>query len=238
MSELSPLSARAVEAYGGEDRWCAAKTIEYRLSAHGWAFRLKLRPAVRNVLFRIDVEKPHVVMQPWDKHGNRAVFDGSADEVRIESPEGRVLSKRSEPRRLFPGGRRTFRWDDLDAAYFSGYASWNYATLPRLLLRNDIAWRQLSDTTLEARFPESTPTHSAVQRFHFNPVTGLLRQHDYTAEVFGGWAKAANVVLEHKTWDGMLYTSRRRVTPRAGNGKPRPFPLLVGIEISGFQMTS
>ena len=176
------------------------------------------------------------MMQPWDKHGNRAVFDGDVDEVRIESAEGEVLSSRKNPRRLFPYGRRLFRWDDLDAAFFSGYASWNYLTLPRLLLRDDIAWEQLSEAALEASFPAAFPTHSAVQRFHFDPATGLLRQHDYTAEVFGGWAKAANVVLEHTLSDGVPYPSRRRVTPRAGSGKPRPFPLLVGIEISDYRM--
>ena len=36
-----------------------------------------------------------------------------------------------------------------------------------------------------------------VQRFRMDPATGLLVQHDYTAEVFGNWAKAANVVLVH-----------------------------------------
>lgn len=175
-------------------------------------------------------------MQPWDNRGNRAVFDGDTDEVRMESVEGDLLFSRKNPRRGFPYGRRLFHWDDLDAAYFSGYASWNYITLPRLLLRDDIAWNQVSDATLEARFPPAVPTHSPVQRFHFDAETSLLRQHDYTAEVFGGWAMAANVVLAHTISDGLPYASSRRVTPRAGSGKPRPFPLLVGIEISDYRM--
>jgi hypothetical protein len=237
MPEVRPaLAQRAIEAYGGEEWWRAAKAIECRLSAHGWAFRLKLRPAVRNVLFRIDVQKPHVVMEPWDKHDNRAVFDGEGDQIRLESPDGRILATRDRPRGFFPGGRRTFRWDGLDAAYFSGYASWNYTTLPHLLLRDDITWQQVSDTTLDARFSASIPTHSQVQRFHFDPETGLLRQHDYTADVFGNWAAAANVVLAHGSSGGIPYASRRRVTPRAASGHPRGAPLLVGIEITEWRL--
>jgi hypothetical protein len=89
---------------------------------------------------------------------------------------------------------------------------------------------------MEATFGPGIPSHSAVQRFHFDPETGLLRQHDYTAEVFGGWAKAANVVLAHGEWDGVPYPSRRWVTPRKPDGKPRRFPLLVGIEISDWRL--
>ena len=69
-----------------------------------------------------------------------------------------------------------------------------------------------------------------------SPRTGLLRQHDYTAEVFGGWAKAANVVLEHGERDGVLFASKRRVTPRRGDGRPRRWPLLVAIDVHDWQL--
>jgi len=173
-------------------------------------------------------------MSHWPKPGQRGVLDGGS--VRIELDEGRVLSSRENPRSLFPGGRRRFRWDDLDFLYFAGYAAWNYVTLPALLLREDIAWSEVSETTLEAKFPPSIPTHSPVQHFHFEPGTALLRQHDYTAEVFGDWAAAANVVEEHGAWEGIPYPSRRKVTPRKKDGTPRPFPLLVGITIEDWQL--
>ena len=90
--------------------------------------------------------------------------------------------------------------------------------------------------TLEALFPASLPTHSPMQRYHIDADTGLLRQHDYTAEVIGSWAKAANVVEKHGEWEGVLYPSRRKVTPRKGDGTPRAFPLLVGIAISDWRL--
>ncbi|HUF53071.1 MAG TPA: hypothetical protein VMR52_04770 [Dehalococcoidia bacterium] len=156
--------------------------------------------------------------------------------MRIESADGNVLASRDEPRKYFPGGRRRFRWDDLDFLYFAGYACWNYVTFPALLLRDDIEWSEVSNTTLEAKFPASIPTHSPVQQFQFDPQTALLRQHDYTAEVFGDWAHAANVVLKHGTSDGIPYPSKRWVTPRRADGTPRQFPLLVGIEITDWHL--
>ncbi len=234
MPDLPPLAGRVIEAYGGEGRWRTASAIECRLSAYGWAFRLKMRPSMKDVRMRAPVWEPRIEMEPWGRPDRRAVLQGGS--VYVESA-GNVVSMRENAGRYFPGGRRTFRWDELDQVYFAGYAAWNYLVFPALLLREDIGWRQVGDSTLEATFPAALPTHSAVQRFHFDPGTGLLRQHDYTAEVFGGWAKAANVVLAHGEADGVPYPSTRRVTPRRPDGRPRGFPLLVGIEISDWRLT-
>ena len=227
---LSPLARRVVDAYGGEERWRSAQAVHCMISAHGFAFLSKMRRGIRDVRFEAQVWEPKITMHPLDRRGSRAVFEGGS--VRVEDAAGKVVASRAEPRRHFPYGRRSFWWDRLDAAYFSSYASWNYLTLPALLLRDDIEWTQLSETSLQARFPPRLPTHCELQRFHFYPETALLRQHDYTAEVFGGWAKAANVVLEHGSWEGIPYPSRRRVTPRRPDGRPRAFPLLVGIRIT------
>ena len=137
---------------------------------------------------------------------------------------------------FFPGGRRLFWWDRLDILYFRAEALWNYLTFPALLLRDDISWTQIFDNTLEARFPSHLPTHGEVQRFHFDPASRLLRQHDYTAKAFGSSAKAANVVLEHKTWDAIPFPYKRRVTPRAPDGTPRGGPTLIWIEIDDWSI--
>lgn len=231
---LTPLTQRVIDAYGGEARWREAKAVECRLSAHGWAFRMKLRRAMTRVQMRASTGEARLEMIDWPKPGRTGVLDG-ASQVRIEA-DGQVMASRDEPRSYFPGGRRRFRWDDLDFLYFAGYAAWNYVTFPALLLRDDIEWRDVSETTIEGKFPASVPTHSPVQQFHIDPESGLLRQHDYTAEVFGDWAHAANVALEHGVSGGIPFPSRRKVTPRKHTGTPRPFPLLVGIEISDWRL--
>ena len=231
---ISVTAARCIEAYGGESLWRGASAVEATVSSGGFALRSKFRRGLRSARVRVDLAGPHVTVLPADGHGNAGIFDNS--DVRIETPDGHVVRARSDPRRLFPGGRRLLWWDALDEMYFGGYALWNYLTLPALLLRDDIDWQEVQPGTLEAVFPKHLPTHCERQRFHIDMDTGLLRQHDYTAEVFGGWAKAAHVVLEHALNGETPFPSRRRVTPRRGDGTPRPWPVLVWIEVRDWRL--
>ena len=69
----------------------------------------------------------------------------------------------------------------------------------------------------ECHLEGSDIVQPAVQEFHFELDTGLLRQHDYTADVFGSWAKAAHVVLAQGEAE-VPFTADRRVTPRRRDG--------------------
>jgi hypothetical protein len=151
------------------------------------------------------------------------VFEG--DRVRIT---GQDPAEREDPRRHFPGGRRALWWDRLDALYFAGYALWNYFTTPYLLTR--IETRE-EGRRLHAVFPPDVPTHSREQTFHFDE-RGLLERLDYTAEVFGGWAKAQHVCREHRTFDGLILPTWRRVTPVG-----RSQPTIVRIEVDAARVT-
>jgi hypothetical protein len=231
---MTPLGARVVEAYGGRALWEAAREVRLELSAWGWAFRLKWRRPLRRVKVLLDPRTPSARITPIDRRGNTGLLDGTS--VRLENAAGELLASRLDPRSVLPYGRRALWWDTLDQTYFAAYAAWNYFVFPALLLRHDIAWTQVSQHTLRAHFPPYLPTHCPRQDFHID-ARGRLRQHDYTAEVFGGWARAAHVVREHATSAaGICYTSRRRVTPRQRNGSPAPFPLLVAIEVHAYEV--
>jgi hypothetical protein len=219
---------RALDAYGGEARWRAASTIDLVLSARGLAFRLKWQPALARARQTIAVHAPRVRCTGIDRAGDTGVLEGH--DVRLESPAGVALGARPGARAFFGPGRRWLWWDALDQTYFACYAAWNYFTLPALLLREDIGWTEPLPGTLEARFPPHLPTHSPVQRFRFDPASGLLLQHDYTVDIIGGWAKAARRVLAHAVADGIPYPSRMRMTPRAADGSARPSPELVAVE--------
>jgi hypothetical protein len=229
-----PLAERVLDAYGGPDRWRAARAVRCTVTAWGFAFLAKMRGGVRDL--QVEAEFPHPRVVSWSDRnaGVQRIFDGTS--VRVENAAGETVASRADPRRGFPYGRRLFYWDRLDEVYFSSYAIWNYVTFAALLLRDDIEWTAPAENTLEAHFPPGLPTHSAVQQFHFDAETSLLRQHDYTAEVFGNWATAANVVLTHAESDGIPYPSHRRVTPRKANGTPRGFPLLVDIRIRDWRL--
>jgi hypothetical protein len=231
---VTPLAARALEAYGGRALWESARQVRLELSAWGWAFRLKWRRPLRRAKVVLDPHVPNARITPIDRRGHTGVLEGTR--VRLERSDGSRLVSRDDPRSEFPYGRRALWWDALDQTYFAGYAAWNYFVFPALLLHTDIAWTQIAEHTLSARFPPALPTHCAQQHFHFD-AQGLLRQHDYTAEVFGGWARAAHVVLEHASNEaGVRFTRRRRVTPRRSDGSPAPAPLLVGIEVTAYEV--
>jgi hypothetical protein len=203
----------------------------------GTAFLLRLgRRTIPPFEARVATRLPRVVITPFPEPGRRGIFE--ADRVAVESDSGETLSERREPRAAFRQVRRKLWWDDLDLLYFAGYALWNYVTAPFVFTRPGFEleerepwvedgerWRRLA-----VRFPPDVPTHSRDQDFYFDE-RGLLRRLDYTAEVFGGWAKAAHYCLDHDSFEGLVVPTRRRVFPRRRNNRPRPRPTLVWLDV-------
>jgi hypothetical protein len=237
-SVQSRLAAKIVDAYGGAERWQNASAVDTQITMGGLLLKLKghAESSLSNLRAHTEIERPYVRVEPIDDDGNVGVLEGH--DVRCETPDGQVLQERPDTRRLFPAkGRRWLHWDRLDALYFVGYTQWIYNAFPALLWRDDIEWIEVGERTLEAHFAPELPTHSAVQQFHFED-TGLLRQMDYTAEVFGSWAKAAHVVEEHRETDGIPWPSRRRVWARRPDGSPRtsPQPLMVKLDVHEWRL--
>lgn len=234
MNEI-PATARCVlEAYGGESFWRQARSIRATVSASGLAFVLKGQRHFHRISVECDVREPFARLTPVDAAGSSGVLRGG--DAFLENPRGREIGRRENARTYFPYGRRLFWWDSLDQTYFAGYALWNYLVFPALLLREDIRWEDSGPNRLIASFPGHIPTHSPVQEFLFDPSSGLLRQHNYTAEVMGAWARAANVIVEHGAWNGIFYPSHRRVTPRKKDGSPSGGPVLIDLLIHDWEV--
>jgi hypothetical protein len=225
---------RIVDSYGGESRWREAKAVEARISMGGMLLKLRGHPerTLKDMRTETELARPHVRVEPIDDRGNVGILDGH--DVRLETPDGTVIAERRDARSRFPyGGHRLLRWDRLDALYFIGYTQWCYNAFPALVWRDDMTWRQLADDVLEARFPPHLPAHCELQRFHVDPETGLLRQMDYTAEVFGRWAKAVHLIDAHGETDGIPFPSRRRIWSRHRDGSARtaPAPLMISLDV-------
>jgi hypothetical protein len=67
------------------------------------------------------------------------------------------------------------------------------------------------DLAVQATFPETMATHAREQVFYYN-AAGLLRRHDYAAEVLGG-APAAHFCEKHVTASGLVFPTHRYVVP-------------------------
>lgn len=227
---LSATARRAVEAYGGAERWRAAQGAEGIVTVGGPLFWLKLRPPPPRIRMRVEFARPASRLDPVDRSGRVGLFDG--DEARLEGDTGRVVTRRQDARSRFPRAV----WDRLDLTYFLGYSIWNYFGLPALLLRDDIEWVEPRDGTLEPRFPPHLPTHSARhQAMHFDRTTGLLRQFDYVPEVVTSrWI--AHVVEAHDSWDGIPYPSKRRVALRRPDGGPAPRSTAIRITVADWRL--
>ena len=119
-------------------------------------------------------------------------------------------------------------WNDLDLLYFLGYALWNYAATPFVFLwngfecRENTPLRERNGPTLRAlhvMYPPGFPTHCREQKFYFDDA-GLLRRIDYSADVFGEWARAVHECDSHRMFDGLVFPTHRVVFARTPSGRP------------------
>lgn len=244
---MPSLLEEALEAHGGRERWAAASRISARIRAGGLLVRTRFPGGGRSE-YRIEAEvgAPRAVAAPFPGPGRRGVFDHGR--VRIETDAGEPIESRADPRSRFfgrAGLRRNLRWDALDATYFAGYALWNYLNTPYLLARDDVLTREIGPwqepggerwRRLAARFPPDLDTHCAEQAFYFDR-RGLLRRHDYVAEVVGGWARAAHMCDGYIEAGGLRFPGRRRVRPRGPGGRALAAPTLVSLAISEIEVS-
>jgi hypothetical protein len=231
---LSNLAKKALEVYGGENLWKNSKSVEAIVSVKGLLFTIKRRPLFKEAKVTVDIHRIYSKITPIGKDPDiSGVFEN--DRVYLQNANEEIIAERKKPRNYFPYGRRLFSWDDLDMAYFANYAFWNYFTFPNLLMNENIVWTE-NGNKLEALFPDNFPTHSKRQLFIFDPETSRLLQHNYTAEVVSGLATAANVVKEHKTENGILYPSRRVITPQSKKRGYLQRPVIVDDEVHSLRM--
>ena len=231
----------SVEAHGGLEYWNSLETLEAEISAGGFLFKAKRRPVLNHVRMLAAAHEPKFWFFDFPKPGQTAELIGNT-EVRILDREGKIIAQRKNPRAAFRGLRHWFFWDDLDFTYFGGYATWNYLTAPFLLLNKGFVFKALEPlpgvlsplTRLGVTFPEDFPTHSRKQTFYFDDQR-LIQRLDYTAEVVGGWAHAAHLCKEYRTFDRIKVPTKRRALPLLFGNNPLPGPKLVDIEVHHIQ---
>jgi len=223
---------RAIAAHGGMDRFDATDRLAADLHVGGVALPLRFqRGKLADYTGEVSTRVPRVVLSPYPAEGKRGVLE--PDRVRIESLDGEVLVERTDPRAAF-GGRRNLWWDDLDLLYFAAYALWGYLCAPFMLagegfeVTDEEPWHEDGETWegIRVTFPPDVPAHSREQSYWFGQ-DGLIRRNDYTAEVFGPWAKAAHYCWDYREFDGFMVPTRRRAMPRGPGRRPlRRIPLV------------
>lgn len=235
---MDSIAQHIQQAHGGAELWRSIQVIELEMAAWGFLFTAKRIPARPRQRLSVAVARMEVTLHDYPVPGHRAVLLPDST-VQWWDEQNRLLLERQSPRAEFHRLRRQLLWDELDFAYFCGYAMWNYVTMPSLLARPDVHLTPTADKrgdgaghTLHVEFGPTVVTHSRHQTFHFDPQWRLVR-HDYTAEVVGSWAQAAHMCSEYRTFDGLPMPTRRRVLPTLLGHVRLPGPTLVGLDIHG-----
>jgi hypothetical protein len=201
----------------------AADHIAVSFSSGGLAFKAK---GQADALARVDAR--------LNPHQQQITLTGASPRPwRVEVADSVDLQSRLS--RLRAGSRR-FHWRPEDLGVFAAAAIWTYLTLPLLLDRAESVHRLRGvgrHRRLRIALPSAVAGHGRLQTLHVGPDS-LIRRHDYTATAFGAWARAAQVVDDFETFDGIPIGTVRTVTPRMG--RPLPAPTLVWIRIHTAQL--
>jgi hypothetical protein len=223
-----------MEAHGGRDRWKKLEVIEASLSSGGFAFASRFQSfAPRDLNISVNPHTQRVLLKHFCGEGCSGIW--TPTHVQIKDGSDLLLWERHDPRAQFGRLLKKVRWDKLDILYFAGYALWNYLSFPFILDLPGVSVTEAapintrSSNGLIATFDYSAPTHSATQSFS---ASRHLVQHDYTADVIGSWATAANCCLASEQVGGFRFYTRRKVYSLIGKRTVMPFPRLVWIELN------
>ncbi|AEG51053.1 hypothetical protein Sphch_3462 [Sphingobium chlorophenolicum L-1] len=233
---MSDLLDLAIAAHGGWERWEQIKGLKAHINAGGTVWHVKQWPgAYGDIHCSIDTREPHTEFSPFLKAGQHCVWEPGSTSVVAD--DGQIIERRENPRVAFEGHTIPTPWDQQHLIYFTGYAMWTYLTTPFLFKmpgfkseeveswdENGETWRRLKVT-----FPENVPSHSTVQTFYFDE-SGLLRRHDYSVDIMGG-TTSANYASDHKTFDGLVFPTKRKVYSADADNRPILDRVAIDIDI-------
>lgn len=233
---MSDLATTVINAHGGLDRYAqySSATVHFRSGGALWA--MKGQDGIFDkAAVRVDLRRQHASHYPFTAPGLHTSF--TAQRVAVESDAGQLVAERFDPRAAFAGHDLETPWDDLHVAYFAGYAMWTYLTSPFTFTSPGFRTEELppviedgqSWNRLKVTFPDEIATHCREQTFYFDQE-GLLRRHDYTAEVLNA-GPAAHYCFDHKNFEGIMVPTRRRVHPLGEDGVVVPDIELVTIDV-------
>jgi len=234
---MNELLARIIDAHGGIDVWNRYEKVEATIVAGGGFFRLKGFPQdLSRRRMTVWLHEKRASVLPFGAPDQRTMF--TPERIAIEKLGGTTIAERHVPKDSFAGHQMHTPWDALHRAYFDGEALWTYLTTPFLLTMNGVQveetepWREGTETwrVLRAYFPGSIETHCGIQDFFFGEDL-MLRRHDYSVNVAGGFA-AAQLTSDYVVANGIHLPTKRLAYTRGNDRQPIQEMLMVSIDLS------
>jgi hypothetical protein len=224
---MDRLLTAVLEAHGGSQSWANVTEITARMSLAGPFWAARGWPGVYSEqTVTIDPRREHITFAPFTGPDRMSVLDVGPERVAIITRDGRIVEERVDPRRSFPTPfvDNTTPWDAIQVAYFTSAAVWNYLTAPFVFTRPGVDAREIAPwmegtqrwRRLAVTFPDTLANHNADQVFYFDD-TFMQRRMDYSPQVTGS-PPVAHYMFDHKTFDGFVFPTRRRVLLHNSDG--------------------
>lgn len=232
---MNKLLSTVLDAHGGLDTWRAVREFKGHMSGSGPLFDLVGCPGgLSDVNFSGLCHEQQISEWPIARPGQRSVV--RAAHVVLQNEAGETVSERADPRSSYPVDLTT-GWDDVQLAYFAGYAMWNYLNAPFIFMMPGMEVHELppadhdqdQSRRLLVRYPADFATHSREETFYISEQ-GLIVRVDYAPEVTGN-RPAANFASDHRKVDGgLVMPTRRTVKPRRPDGTAEEM-VVISVEI-------
>lgn len=236
MKDGKELLSFVIEAHGGLAKWQQLDTVAAHVKIGGLTWQFKGQEGVLDdVTYYARLHVQYANYRPFMTTKEQSVFESGR--VAIETRDGILVDELLNPRSSFAGHTRETKWNKLQLIYFASYAMWTYITtpfnftLPGFEYREIEPWEENEETwrRLEVTFPDAIESHSKKQVFYYGP-DGLLRRHDYWAEVLGG-LPAAHYVSDYKEFSGIMVATKRRVYSLNDDNSHKSEPVFVAIDV-------
>ena len=238
---MNDLLNLAINAQGGLDQWRKFNTVSAHLKVGGVLWGMKGHGGtIEDVGVKVNLLEQKVSHIPNDQW--HTIY--TPDRIAIETSKGDVVEEMYNPRLSYLGHTWSTPWSNLQLAYFSGYAMWNYFNTPYQFTRpgfvikeigpwdeNGEIWRRF-----HVRWPMDIHTHSKEQIFYVN-ADNLIRRLDYDVEVAGN-VSCAHYLFEYKEVSGIKLATRRVVYLKNKDNTPdTESPVVVSIDLSDITFT-
>jgi hypothetical protein len=239
---VTDLLEETIAAHGGRQRWAQLSSITTHARWSGTFWALKQQPGLfSGIDMTAELHTQRVSITPFVHDRWRGVFE--RDGVRIENAGGEIEEERGNPRASFTGHEVRTPWGHLHALYFGGYTMWTYLTVPFVFhepgftVTEGEPWTEHGQTwrRLQVTFPETIATHNAEQVFYVD-TDGLIKRHDYTAEVVGG-GLVSHYLHGHKEFDGIVFPTLRQVFPRQPDNQAATELMFIQIEFDRYTLS-
>jgi hypothetical protein len=227
----------AITAHGDLGRWRSLDRLTAKVSAGGVLWGMKGQPGVlKDYTITLTPNLQSATMAPFAAPDLRATY--TPERVAVETADGRLVEDRTNPRASFSGHTLQTPWDRLHAAYFAGYAMWNYLTEPFTWAEPGFSTVELETwRRLQVTFPERIATHSHVQTYYID-AQGLIRRHDYFVDILGpAETPSAHYTWGHQTFDGFVFPTQHSVHPTDKNGRKVEEPVIISIDVEDIALS-